>query len=107
MLPAELPLYFCGIPFRTYQVGRKLRWLLARGEIRQVMRGVYVDIRVPDSQALRADSLRLVVPPEAVVRGRAAAWLHGIDTTALSPSRRSARSGPSISAQLSKCWASR
>ncbi|MFI6829595.1 hypothetical protein ACIBG5_21055 [Kribbella sp. NPDC050241] len=49
MLPAELPLYFCGIPFRAYQVGRKLRWLLARGEIRQVMRGVYVDIRVPDS----------------------------------------------------------
>jgi hypothetical protein len=85
MLPAELPLYFCGIPFRAYQVGRKLRWLLARGEIRQVMRGVYVDIRVPDCPALRADSLRLVVPPDAVVRGRAAAWLHGIDTTALSP----------------------
>jgi hypothetical protein len=27
----------------------------------------------------------LVVPPDAVVCGRAAAWLHGIDTTALSP----------------------
>jgi hypothetical protein len=83
VLPYDRPYYFCGIPFRAHQVGRKLRWLLARGEIRQVMRGVYVDVRVPDSPDLRADALRLVVPAEAIVCGRAAAWLHGIDTTAL------------------------
>ena len=64
---------------------RKLAWLLARGEIRQVLKGAYVDARVPDSPQLRADGLRLVVPPDAVVCGRAAAWLHGIDTTALGP----------------------
>jgi hypothetical protein len=59
--------------------------LLARGEIREVLKGVYVDVRVPDSPELRADALQLVVPPDAVVCGRAAAWLHGIDTTALGP----------------------
>ncbi|MEU4292350.1 hypothetical protein AB0E63_29340 [Kribbella sp. NPDC026596] len=64
---------------------RKLAWLLARGEIRQFLKGVYVDVRVPDSPRLRADALRLVVPSDAVVCGRAAAWLHGIDTTALGP----------------------
>ncbi|HEY3558959.1 MAG TPA: hypothetical protein VGL05_15930 [Kribbella sp.] len=85
MFPADLPLYFCGIPFRGYQVGRKLRWLLGRGEIRQLIAGVYVDVRVPDTTALRADALRLVVPPGATICGRAAAWLHGIDTTALAP----------------------
>jgi hypothetical protein len=85
MIPADLPLFFCGLPFRGHQVGRKLRWLLGRGEIRQLITGVYVDVRVPDTIALRADALRLLVPPEATVCGRAAAWLHGIETTALAP----------------------
>ncbi|MET9271832.1 hypothetical protein [Kribbella sp. NPDC003557] len=85
MLPADFPYYFCGLPFRPYQVGRKLKWLLGLGDIRPVMKGVYVDYRVPDSQQLRADALRLLTPPEAVVCGPAAAWLHGIDTTALGP----------------------
>ncbi len=47
--------------------------------------GVYVDVRVPETIALRADALHLVVPPGATVCGRAAAWLHGIDSTALAP----------------------
>lgn len=85
MLPADFPYYFCGLPFRPHQVPRKLQWLLAQGDIRPVLKGVYVDVRVPDSPQLRADALRLVVPPEATVCGPAAAWLHGIDTTALSP----------------------
>ncbi|MFI7063004.1 hypothetical protein ACIBL3_18625 [Kribbella sp. NPDC050124] len=85
MFQYDLPYYFAGLPFTSRQVPRKLAWLLARGEIRQVMRGVYVDVRVPDSPELRADALRLVVPQDAVVCGQAAAWLHGIETTALSP----------------------
>ncbi|MEV6267150.1 hypothetical protein AB0L64_08290 [Kribbella sp. NPDC051936] len=85
MLSADFPYYFCGLPFRPYQVGRKLKWLLGLGDIRPVLKGVYVDSRVPDSQQLRADALRLLTPPEAVVCGAAAAWLHGIDTTALGP----------------------
>ncbi|MFG1819934.1 hypothetical protein ACGFIF_39685 [Kribbella sp. NPDC049174] len=85
MFQYDLPYYFAGLPFTSRQVPRKLAWLLARGEIRQVLKGVYVDVRVPDSPELRADALQLVMPPDAVVCGQAAAWLHGIDTTALSP----------------------
>lgn len=85
MIPADLPLYFCGIPFRSHQVGRKLQWLVGRGEIRRLISDIYVDVRVPDTQELRAEALRLVVPSRATVCGRAAAWLHGIDTTALTP----------------------
>ncbi|MGZ0153157.1 hypothetical protein ACXJJ3_39270 [Kribbella sp. WER1] len=83
MLPADLPYYWSGLPFRAHQVGRKLKWLLARGEIRPLICGVYVDTRVPDTPELRADALRLVVPPDATVCGQSAAWLHGIETTAL------------------------
>ncbi|HZX08111.1 hypothetical protein [Kribbella sp.] len=85
MLPADLPYYWSGLPFRPHQVGRKLKWLLARGEIRPVLKDVYVDVRIPDSPQLRADALRLLTPPDAVVCGAAAAWLHGLDTTALGP----------------------
>ncbi|TDD61154.1 hypothetical protein E1263_08175 [Kribbella antibiotica] len=79
------PYVFAGLPFRAHQVGRKLQWLLGRGEIRQLLKGVYVDVRVPDSLELRAEALGLVLPSEAVVHGDAAAWLHGIDSTALGP----------------------
>ncbi|GAA1671590.1 hypothetical protein GCM10009745_12860 [Kribbella yunnanensis] len=85
MLPADSPYFFCGLPFRAHQVGRKLRWLLGRGDIRQLIHGVYVDPRVPDSPDLRAEALSLVVPAGAVIIGDAAAWLHGIGTTALGP----------------------
>ncbi|NIK58691.1 hypothetical protein [Kribbella shirazensis] len=85
MLPADFPYFFCGLPFRPHQVGRKLNWLLGLGDIRPVMKGVYVDVRVPDSPQLRADAMRLMTPPDVVVCGPAAAWLHGLDTTALAP----------------------
>ncbi|WP_238174251.1 hypothetical protein [Kribbella kalugense] len=49
------------------------------------MKGVYVDVRVPDSPELRADSARLLIPPDAIACGPTAAWLHGLDTTALGP----------------------
>ncbi|MEV0798546.1 hypothetical protein AB0I34_12690 [Kribbella sp. NPDC050281] len=83
MFQYDEPYYFAGIPFTARQVPRKLAWLLGRGLIRQLLKGVYIDVRVRDSPQLRCDALRLVVPQDAVVRGRAAAWLHGIDTTAL------------------------
>jgi len=85
MFQYDLPYYFAGLPFTSRQVPRKLAWLLARGEIRQVLRGVYVDVRVKDSPALRADAASLVIPPDAAACGRTAAWIHGIDTTALGP----------------------
>jgi hypothetical protein len=83
MLPAEFPLYFCGLPFRAHQVRRKLRWLLSADEIRQVVKGVYVDVRVPDSIELRAAAIRLLLPPGGIACGLTAAWIHGIETTAL------------------------
>ena len=69
MFEYDLPYYFAGIPFTARQVPRKLAWLLVRGEIRQFLKGVYVDLRVPDSPRLRADALRLVVPSDAVALG--------------------------------------
>ncbi|GAB2649203.1 hypothetical protein [Kribbella swartbergensis] len=85
MLPYDQPYYFCGIPFTRRQVPRKLAWLLARGIVREVLKGVYVDVRVPDSPELRADAASLLIPPGAAACGRTAAWIHGIDTTALGP----------------------
>jgi hypothetical protein len=85
MIRYDLPYYFAGLPFTARQVGRKLAWLLGGNEIRQVMKGVYVDIRIPDSPELRADAASLVIPSDAAACGRTAAWIHGIDTTALGP----------------------
>ncbi|TDU83448.1 hypothetical protein EV138_5912 [Kribbella voronezhensis] len=83
MLPAEFPLYFCGLPFRAHQVRKKLGWLLGAGEIRQVLSDVYVDVRVPDTVDLRAAAVALLLPPDGIACGRTAAWVHGIETTAL------------------------
>jgi hypothetical protein len=83
MLPYDAPLYFCGLPFTGRQVGRKLRWLLSSGDIRPVLKGTYVDARVPDSPELRAAAVALLLPPDTTASGRTAAWIHGIDTTAL------------------------
>ncbi|WP_406057677.1 hypothetical protein [Kribbella sp. NBC_00889] len=33
--------YFAGIPFAARQVPRKLAWLLGRGQIRELLKGVY------------------------------------------------------------------
>jgi hypothetical protein len=83
MLPYDAPLYFCGLPFTGRQVGRKLRWLLSSGDIRPVLKGAYVDARVPDSPELRAATVALLLPPDTAACGRTAAWIHGINTTAL------------------------
>ncbi|MFB6721399.1 endonuclease domain-containing protein [Kribbella sp. NPDC056345] len=79
------PHVFAGRPFTPRQVPRKLKWLQSGGQIRQLVKGVYVDVRVPDSRKLRAEALQLVVPPEATVCGAMAAWLHGIESTTLGP----------------------
>src|SRR5882762_11549710 len=85
MFEYDQPYFFAGLPFTARQVPRKLAWLLSSGQIREYLKGVYVDVRVSDSPQLRADALRLVVPADAIICGRAAAWLHGIETTALGP----------------------
>jgi len=60
-----------------------LRELVRRGQVRRVLRGVYVDTRVPDTVELRARALALVVPRGVVVGLRTAAWLHGVDVSAM------------------------
>ncbi len=53
--------------------------LAAAGVVRQVVRGVYLDARVPDDLASRAACLRLRLPAGAVVARLTAAWLLGVD----------------------------
>jgi hypothetical protein len=57
----------------------ELAILVDRGYLRRLLLGVYVASPVPDSLALRAAALSLVVPADAVVTDRTAGWLHGSD----------------------------
>lgn len=75
-------------PFTRRQAIRRgmtdgdLRRLCADGHLRRPLRGVYVDALRPDTLALRAEVLRLVVPADGFVADRTAAWLHGADALA-------------------------
>jgi hypothetical protein len=53
--------------------------LVAAGILRQPVRGVYLDARVPDDLASRAACVALRLPPDAVVGRLTAAWLWGVD----------------------------
>jgi hypothetical protein len=59
-----------------------LRAMVARGEVRRILRGVYAGTDVPDSLELRAAALHRVIAPAHVVVDRTAAWLHGVDVYA-------------------------
>jgi hypothetical protein len=47
--------------------------------IREVYPGLFVDAALPDTLQLRFEIVRRVLPPDAAVARRAAAWLHGQD----------------------------
>lgn len=64
----------------------RLHRALCTGDLRRALRGVYVDASVPDDHDLRLRCLSLVCPQYAVVFGRTAAWLYGVD--AFSPAER-------------------
>ncbi|GAA0930601.1 type IV toxin-antitoxin system AbiEi family antitoxin domain-containing protein [Kribbella koreensis] len=83
-VPMSFPPFFCGLPFTGRQAGKKLNWLLGGGEIRQLLKGVYVATETPDSPELRAAAAALVIPSDGVARAETAAWIHGIPTAALS-----------------------
>lgn len=59
---------------------RDLREMLRIGQLRVLFRGVYVDVRAPDSRAQRLAGIRLIAPPEAIVCNESAAWLYRVDT---------------------------
>lgn len=60
-----------------------LREMLRAGLVRRVLRGVYVDACAGDGLELRARALTLVVPEGVVVSLRTAAWLWGVDVSAM------------------------
>lgn len=77
-LPLDVP--FTSATARAEGVGTKqLRSLLRRGLVREVVHGAYAAAQLPDTIAVRAAALRLVLAPGAVVTDRTAAWLHGVD----------------------------
>jgi hypothetical protein len=56
-----------------------LRRLVREGQLRHLLRGVYVDAAVRDDLLTRSIALSLVVPETAVVTDDTAGWLHGAD----------------------------
>ena len=56
-----------------------LRQSLATGEVRRVLRGVYVLGALPDTPLLRARAARLVISRHSVLCDRTAAWIHGCE----------------------------
>ena len=69
-------------PLTTKAAGlsrRALQRLTAEGLLRRPVRGVYVATELGDSLALRAECLRLISPPDAVIVDRHAGWLHGAE----------------------------
>lgn len=72
-------------PFRVTELRElgitraELRSAVAAGRIRRLLQGVYVDAAVEETLALRARAIALVLPRDAVVSDRCAAWLHGVD----------------------------
>lgn len=57
----------------------RLRALHGAALVRRLLCGVYVAAQVPDSQRLRAQAVRLVVPEGFVVTDESAGWLAGAD----------------------------
>lgn len=57
---------------------RHLSWLVGSGALRRPVPGVYCSEQLADSLSLRLACLRLVVPADAVVTDRTAAWLWGV-----------------------------
>lgn len=56
----------------------RLRHLVAAGEIRRILRGVYVSAELPDTFELRVAAVALVIADGHVAIDRTAAWLLGI-----------------------------
>lgn len=56
-----------------------LRRMLRDGLVRRVLPGVYIDSAADDDLTMRCKALGLVLPEDAVVVDRTAAWLHGVD----------------------------
>jgi hypothetical protein len=58
--------------------GPVLDTLVRLGLLKRPLHGVYVATQAPDTLAMRARTVQLVVSPHAVITDRTAAWLHGV-----------------------------
>ncbi len=82
LTPLGMPLN-SGQPFTTLAAAdagisrQQLHRRVSEGLLRNPFRGVYVDAAAPDTVELRCDIVRLVVPDDAFICDRTAAWLHG------------------------------
>lgn len=87
-LDARLPLGRPFTPLMAREVGvarSAIDRMHRDGVLRRLLRGVYVDATVQDTQLLRARGLTLAVPSGAIVVDRTAAWLHGVDVLRARP----------------------
>lgn len=88
-LPIDVPPLFRGLPFTRFEAFDEgidmaaLQRLRRSGRVRRIMNAVFVDASIPDSFELRAAALAKVLPDDAVICRRTAAWLYGVDTLAL------------------------
>lgn len=57
----------------------QLRRMVAQGDIRRVLRGVYTSADTPDTVQTRCAAARLVTAEHVVVCDRTAAWIWGVD----------------------------
>lgn len=77
--PLEAP--FTWPTARDHGLSRKqLTALVREGDVRRVLRNVYVGAHVPDTVESRVAAARLVISPWSVICDRTAAWLWGVDT---------------------------
>ncbi len=67
---------------------KDLRYLVATGQVRSPLYGVYVDVRVVETIETRLDALKLVMPDGAAVARLTAAWAYGIDARSPDEARR-------------------
>ncbi len=58
--------------------GRRAYRLVQQGRIREVLRGVYLDVDAPMTLDTRAAAVALVLPPDAVIFRGTVAWLLGV-----------------------------
>ena len=89
MLLTTSPLYYDGRPF-TRKIAnahgwsdRKLARLVRDGQLRRLVKSVYVDALAPDTIELRAAAVAMVAPSDAVICRETAAWIYGVEALAL------------------------
>ncbi|MEO7352623.1 MAG: hypothetical protein ABIR34_05595 [Marmoricola sp.] len=84
LLPLDLP--FTRVMARAVDLDRTaLQRMLRDGTVRRLLRGAYAASTAPDTVAVRAAAVALVLGRDSIAVDRTAAWVHGVDVTGLPP----------------------